>query len=166
MLWMGEEWGETAPFQFFEDFSDPLIIEGAREGRKRDFAFHGETPPDPHDRATFLASKLQWGLKETPEGHATLSLVRALIALKRSGALGPRDGRRVSVHGDPVSRLIRIETERSLTLLNYADEARAWPEAAGAAQGWRPVLHSLRPLAAGERPASLEAFAAVVCLRD
>lgn len=166
MLWMGEEWGETAPFQFFEDFSDPLIIEGAREGRKRDFAFHGETPPDPHDRATFLASKLQWQMLDTPEGHATLSLVRGLLALKRSGTLGPRDGRRVSVHGDPLTRLIRIETDRSLTLLNYADEAVAWPAGAGAAQGWRPVLHSLRALGAGERPVMLEAHAAVVCLRD
>ena len=41
MLWMGEEYGEQAPFLFFEDFSEQVIIDGAREGRKADFTFGG-----------------------------------------------------------------------------------------------------------------------------
>ena len=59
MLFMGEEYGETAPFLFREDFSNPLIIDGARAGRKADYAYGGIEPPDPHDRASFEASKLQ-----------------------------------------------------------------------------------------------------------
>jgi maltooligosyltrehalose trehalohydrolase len=61
LLFMGEEYGESAPFQFFSDHTDPEIAEATRVGRAREFAhfggFTGEVP-DPQDPATFLASKL------------------------------------------------------------------------------------------------------------
>ena len=55
MLFMGEEYGETAPFQYFSHFSDEQLVEAVREGRRREFAafaWQGEVP-DPHDEATF-----------------------------------------------------------------------------------------------------------------
>jgi maltooligosyltrehalose trehalohydrolase len=59
---MGEEWLETAPFQFFTDHIDPAIAETTREGRRREFAdfasFSGEEVPDPQAVETFLRSKL------------------------------------------------------------------------------------------------------------
>jgi maltooligosyltrehalose trehalohydrolase len=62
MLFQGEEYGETAPFQFFSDHIDEEIATATREGRRREFAafaeFAGEEVPDPQDEATFLASKL------------------------------------------------------------------------------------------------------------
>jgi maltooligosyltrehalose trehalohydrolase len=62
MLFMGEEYGETAPFQFFTDHIDPDIAEATREGRRREFAsfaeFSGAEVPDPQDPATFERSKL------------------------------------------------------------------------------------------------------------
>jgi maltooligosyltrehalose trehalohydrolase len=62
MLFMGEEYGERAPFQFFTDHIDQLIADATREGRRREFAsfaeFSGEEVPDPQDRATFERSKL------------------------------------------------------------------------------------------------------------
>ena len=62
MLFMGEEYGETAPFQFFTDHIDEEIAEATREGRRREFAafaaFSGEEVPDPQDPATFERSKL------------------------------------------------------------------------------------------------------------
>jgi maltooligosyltrehalose trehalohydrolase len=83
LLFMGEEYGETAPFQFFTDHDDPEIAKATREGRKREFAkfaaFRGEVP-DPQDEATFLRSKLH------PEaGDDELrSFYADLIALRRS----------------------------------------------------------------------------------
>ena len=62
MLFMGEEYGEEAPFQFFSDHIDEDIAQATREGRRAEFAsfaaFSGEEIPDPQDRATFERSKL------------------------------------------------------------------------------------------------------------
>jgi maltooligosyltrehalose trehalohydrolase len=61
MLFMGEEYGELAPFQFFTNHIDPEIAEATRTGRREEFAsfgaFGGEVP-DPEDPATFARSKL------------------------------------------------------------------------------------------------------------
>jgi maltooligosyltrehalose trehalohydrolase len=62
MLFMGEEYGEDAPFQFFTDHIDEKIAVATREGRRREFAafaeFSAEDVPDPQSADTFEASKL------------------------------------------------------------------------------------------------------------
>ncbi len=62
LLFMGEEYGEEAPFQFFSDHIDPEIAEATREGRRAEFSafasFSAEEVPDPQDVATFERSKL------------------------------------------------------------------------------------------------------------
>ena len=61
MLFMGEEYGENAPFQFFSDHIDEKIATATREGRRREFAAFaqfGEEIPDPQAESTMLASKL------------------------------------------------------------------------------------------------------------
>jgi len=82
MLFMGEEYGERAPFQFFSDHIDKRIAKATREGRRREFAafagFTGEEVPDPQDRATFEASRLTG---KGPRGHE--QLVRELLAARR-----------------------------------------------------------------------------------
>ena len=63
LVFTGEEYDETRPFQFFTDHVDPFIAEATRKGRKREFAkfaaFSGEEVPDPQDPAAFDRSKLQ-----------------------------------------------------------------------------------------------------------
>jgi maltooligosyltrehalose trehalohydrolase len=61
MLFMGEEYGEPAPFQFFCDHIDPDIAQATREGRRQEFAgfaSFGHEIPDPQDPETFTRSKL------------------------------------------------------------------------------------------------------------
>jgi maltooligosyltrehalose trehalohydrolase len=81
MLFQGEEYGETAPFQFFTDHIDADIADATREGRRREFAsfaeFSGEEVPDPQDPATFERSKLT--RQGSPEGLRELH-VRLLRA--------------------------------------------------------------------------------------
>ncbi|MGB3297433.1 MAG: malto-oligosyltrehalose trehalohydrolase [Phormidesmis sp.] len=62
LLFMGEEYGENAPFLYFVDHGDPDLIESVRAGRKEEFrAFHSEgAPPDPASLETFKASTLNW----------------------------------------------------------------------------------------------------------
>jgi maltooligosyltrehalose trehalohydrolase len=79
LLFMGEEYFETAPFQFFTDHIDPEIAQATREGRKKEFqafaSFSGEEVPDPQAQETFLRSKLQ---PREPD-----PLYRELLALRR-----------------------------------------------------------------------------------
>ncbi|MGZ4258141.1 MAG: malto-oligosyltrehalose trehalohydrolase, partial [Gaiellaceae bacterium] len=82
LLFMGEEYGERAPFRFFTDHVDPFIADATREGRKREFehftAFSGEDVPDPQAPRTFEASKLTRA--EDPELRAFYA---ELLALRR-----------------------------------------------------------------------------------
>jgi maltooligosyltrehalose trehalohydrolase len=81
MLFMGEEYGEDAPFLFFCDHIDPEIAQATREGRRREFASFaefGRELPDPQDPATFAASKL------TRRADLPLAgLYRELLAVRR-----------------------------------------------------------------------------------
>jgi maltooligosyltrehalose trehalohydrolase len=85
LLFMGEEYGETAPFQYFVSYSDPAVIQAVREGRREEFAafdWAGEVP-DPQDVATFLRSKLHWELQQQGHHRVLRDLYRELIGLRR-----------------------------------------------------------------------------------
>ena len=86
MLFMGEEWGSTRPFQFFSSHPEPELARATAEGRKAEFAEHGWDTgpvPDPQDPETFQRSKLDWAEADEP-GHAELQeFYRTLIRLRR-----------------------------------------------------------------------------------
>ena len=119
MLFMGEEHGDPAPFQFFSDHIDAEIATATREGRRREFAafadFAGEEVPDPQDAETFERSKLT-----RVQAPGLRDLYRDLIAA------------RAHVHGeaevieaaeDPPRMLLRRGDHR--LALNFAREP--WP---------------------------------------
>jgi maltooligosyltrehalose trehalohydrolase len=87
MLFMGEEWGSTRPFQFFSSHPEPELARATAEGRKAEFAEHGwdgDTVPDPQDPATFRRSTLDWAEADQP-GHDELrEFYRSLIRLRRN----------------------------------------------------------------------------------
>jgi maltooligosyltrehalose trehalohydrolase len=110
MLFMGEEWGASTPWQYFTDHTDPDLGEAVRQGRRSEFASHGwdeNDVPDPQDPATFEASRLDWS--EVAEGdHARLlQWYRDLIRLRRER----RDLR------DPRLDLVRTRHDRETGLL-------------------------------------------------
>ena len=85
MLFMGEEWAASTPWQFFASFPDPALAEAVRNGRRREFAAHGwgeEEIPDPTSPATVERSTLDWKEPSAPEHRAMLELYRALIELR------------------------------------------------------------------------------------
>jgi maltooligosyltrehalose trehalohydrolase len=101
LLFMGEEYGEQRPFQFFTDHIDPTIAEATREGRKREFerfsAFSGEDVPDPQAPETFERSKL-----DRSAGDDELrAFYRRLLELRRTL---PRE---ISVEIDEAARVLR-----------------------------------------------------------
>ncbi len=86
MLFMGEEWGASTPWQFFTAHVQPDLAEATVEGRIKEFERMGWDPdavPDPQDDDTFARSKLDWNELQRP-GHAQLlSLYRELARLRR-----------------------------------------------------------------------------------
>jgi maltooligosyltrehalose trehalohydrolase len=85
LLFMGEEYGETAPFYYFVSHSDPDLIEGVRQGRKAEFAgFAWETEPhDPQGEEVFLQSKLNRRLRQSGNHRVLHDFYRELIRLRR-----------------------------------------------------------------------------------
>ena len=106
MLFMGEEYGEPAPFQFFSDHIDEEIAVATREGRRREFAafarFVGEQVPDPQDPATFARSKLTRGRDpELEQLYATLLRVRSALPPDEVSTLHDDDARWLTVDRGP-----------------------------------------------------------------
>jgi maltooligosyltrehalose trehalohydrolase len=86
LLFQGEEWAASTPFQYFTDHADPGLGKSVAEGRRREFAAFGWNPaevPDPQDPRTFERSKLDWDELEEPYHRGMFSWYRGLIALRR-----------------------------------------------------------------------------------
>jgi len=86
LIFMGEEWAETNPFQFFVSHSDKDLVEAVRKGRKAEFKdFHNESDtPDPQSEETFYQSKLDWNKLNVDQHKTMLNYYRKLIALRKS----------------------------------------------------------------------------------
>jgi maltooligosyltrehalose trehalohydrolase len=86
LLFQGEEWGASSPFQYFTAHEDPALGNQVCEGRRKEFAAFGWEPssvPDPQSIETFERSRLQWDELASPEHAELLSWYRALIAIRR-----------------------------------------------------------------------------------
>ena len=84
MLFMGEEYGETNPFQYFISHTDAVLVELVRQGRKKEFSYfnwEGEVP-DPYAQATFDQCKLSWNFTEKTR-TVLLSYYKHLIAFRK-----------------------------------------------------------------------------------
>jgi maltooligosyltrehalose trehalohydrolase len=122
MLFMGEEYGEEAPFRFFTDHIDEEIAVATRDGRRREFAsfaqFAGEEVPDPQDPATFERSKL------TRRGDERLrDLYGRLLNARRVLPRGPVDG----VDYDEDARWLVVRRGRYTMLMNFSDTEQVLP---------------------------------------
>ncbi|MGB9378266.1 MAG: DUF3459 domain-containing protein, partial [Mycobacteriales bacterium] len=89
MLFMGEEWAASTPWQFFTDYPQGPLADGVRAGRRSEFAAHGwesEDIPDPQAEKTFLDSKLDWDEVAHAEHADVLDFYRKAIAVRRERA--------------------------------------------------------------------------------
>jgi maltooligosyltrehalose trehalohydrolase len=85
LIFMGEEYGETSPFQYFVSHQDPNLIEAVRHGRKNEFkAFiWKQDPPDPQDEATFLRSQLHWQLQQEEPHKRLREFYKELLRIRK-----------------------------------------------------------------------------------
>lgn len=131
MLFQGEEWASTSPFQFFTDFEEPELAKAVREGRPKEFAAFGWSPeeiPDPQDPATFERSKLKWEELGSAPHQELLDWHKKLIQLRREES-ALTDGRleKVGVDFDEAARWLVVERGLITVACNLADRRQFVP---------------------------------------
>jgi maltooligosyltrehalose trehalohydrolase len=123
MIFQGDEYGETAPFQFFSDHIDEEFAVATREGRRREFAafaeFSGREVPDPQDPATFEASKLT----RAGEPPGMKDLYAELLHTRRELPPGDAD----AIDHDEHAGWIRVRRGPFLLVANFSRRASHVP---------------------------------------
>lgn len=131
MIFMGEEFGASTPWQFFTSHPEEDLGRATAEGRLQEFARMGWDPaavPDPQDTATFQNSKLDWSELTDDHHGELLRLYRDLLALRKSmPELTEPDFRKIDVEFDEVSRWLSIQRGKVVVALNFADSPRELP---------------------------------------
>jgi maltooligosyltrehalose trehalohydrolase len=157
LLFMGEEYGELAPFHYFVSHTDPELIEDVRRGRGEEFAAFGwtEDSPDPQDETTFNVSKLDHGLKDKEPHRSLAALSRELLHLRKTDpALRSLDKRAmdVSVAGEILQVRRRMREHETVILFNTGPEEAvvAWPGG-----DWCMLLDSSDPRWSGDQGAAV-----------
>jgi maltooligosyltrehalose trehalohydrolase len=146
LIFMGEEYAETAPFQYFTSHTDPNLAQAVSEGRRNEFKrFNWDADvPDPQDAATFERSKLDHNLREHGRHKALNDLYRELLRLRRElPALANLSKDDLEVIPHEVERALFVRRWHNghevVLALNFADAdvEVALPVPAGS---WRCVL--------------------------
>ena len=128
LLFMGEEYAETAPFLYFVSHSDQKLVAAVRRGRTEEFAafaWQGEAP-DPQAEETFLRSKLNLELGHGDEQGTLLCFYRALLRLRREvAALAFLSREQMSVVTDEEAKVIFVrrwhDNDEVILALCFAD---------------------------------------------
>ena len=152
LIFMGEEHGETSPFQFFTAFLDAELMDAVRRGRTAEFArfaWQGEVP-DPGAPATFLRSRINHPLASAPRHRELREYYQRWLALRAGHpALGARYKDRARAELDASGQVLVLRrsapTGAAVALVaNLGAERRAMPPIAG-----RPLLDSAEARFAG-----------------
>jgi maltooligosyltrehalose trehalohydrolase len=154
LLFMGEEYGETAPFLYFVSHEDPQLVESVRRGRREKFAAFGwqNEAPDPLAESTFVASRLNPGLAASGRHRALYEFCRELLRLRREvPALASLDRARVEVHPFEAERTLAVERRHgdSAALLLLAFTSGVGSIRLRAQGQWRKALDSAEDRWAG-----------------
>ena len=156
MIFMGEEWAASTPWQFFTSFDDDVLADAVRRGRRAEFGAHGwseDAVPDPQDPATREASVLDWD--EARAGHhgRVLQWYAACTGLRRELlGTGPTRFADVVVTHDEVARWLVMRHAPAgraayAVVANLADIAQDLPLGGPAAEvllAWDDVGTELR----------------------
>jgi maltooligosyltrehalose trehalohydrolase len=151
LLFMGEEYAESASFPYFISHSDAALIDAVRRGRQSEFAsfdWHGEIP-DPQSETTFLSAKLHHELR-TSGAHAILwAFYKQLIGLrKQNPALARLAKESMDVVGHENEKVLLVRRRSAANHVVFAanlsadDATIALPFTAGC---WRKLIDSAAP---------------------
>jgi maltooligosyltrehalose trehalohydrolase len=157
MLFMGEEYGEPAPFQYFVSHGNPDLVEAVRRGRREEFAAFGwqVSVPDPQDEETFRRSTLDHSLKGQDPHKTLYRFYQELIRIRSELKLGSRAAHSVRQLGDS-SLLLAYASESPQVAIIFSFAASPVtlkvPEIAGK---WTTMLYSAAACWKGPGPDQL-----------
>ncbi len=117
LLFMGEEYGEEAPFQYFVDHSEKVIVEAVRRGRKENFSsfgWKGEVP-DPLSETTFRNSKIALELRSNHKHRILFEFYQNLIRLRKEMPV-------LRTHSKDNMEISHFESERTLFVRRWQGE--------------------------------------------
>lgn len=152
MLFMGEEYGEPAPFQYFVSHEDAELIEAVRKGRKEEFARFQWTEEltDPQDERTFLRSKLNWELQNSGKHKIIRAFYQELLELRARipalGDLSKRDQEVVAFAAKNALLVRRWSGDSQAFIAFHFCETTVEIEAPVPEGRWRKVLDSADPM--------------------
>ncbi len=150
MLFMGEEYGETAPFLYFVSHGDRDLIEAVRKGRKEEFAaFHeidGAVAPDPQAEETLKKSQLNWEKRKTGEHEKLWLFHQKLLQMRRDvPALRNLDRNKLEATVLEPEKVLCIkrhhENSQVLCWLNFGSEAVKITDS-NKSKTWKKILDS------------------------
>lgn len=126
MLFMGEEYGEKTPFQYFVSHTDAALVEAVREGRRKEFSYFGWEGeiPDPQSEDTFRKCVLSWEHESDADAAVLLGCYRWLIRFRKSReAMRGVDRTSLALY-PPNNNVIcferKFEDDRVLVTLNFS----------------------------------------------
>lgn len=156
LLFMGEEWSETNPFQYFVSHTDPELAEAVRKGRKAEFAaFHNKgEAPDPMAEETFERSRLQWKLLDKEQHQLMFRYYKELIAIRKLLApLYVLDRKHVYVEEDSETQILLLhrsyQDEHVICLMNFSQQPQEMITLSYE-ERWNKVLDSADPMWGGQ----------------
>lgn len=127
LLFMGEEYGERAPFQYFVNHQDQTLSEAVRNGRADEFALLGHTghTPDPSLETTFLCSKIDFGLRRHPGHKEIFAFYQELLRIRRASEALKRPTRKgfdaqTPANGTVVVMTRELKGEAWIVLFNFS----------------------------------------------
>ncbi|MCU0562302.1 MAG: malto-oligosyltrehalose trehalohydrolase, partial [Desulfobacterales bacterium] len=169
LIFMGEEYGETAPFPYFVSHSDPELIAAVRRGRREEFASFGweGEPPDPQAEATFTSARLTPSQRLAPGPHRHLwEFHRRLIALRRSrrALQSPEPSSLEVLQAGGRVGLIRRRREEEICVVFHAGAEPVSARVPLPAGRWRKRLDSAEPQWGGPGSRLPDYGTAAVCV--
>ncbi|WP_166335805.1 malto-oligosyltrehalose trehalohydrolase [Sphingobacterium chungjuense] len=157
MLFMGEEWSASTPFQYFVHHSDEELIEAVRKGRKEEFkSFHSDAEaPDPQSENTFADCVLKWDEVDSGAHQQMLAYYEALISFRKANSiLRQVDRSLVTVQYDEPKSVIVLsyafEDQLMVGLLNFSSAAQT--VSLDSAYSWERIWDTSDPAWGGSGP--------------
>jgi len=167
MIFQGEEWAASSPFQYFTSHPEPELANAVREGRRREFAAFGwkaEEVPDPQALETFQRSKLKWDEIKFGVHAELLGWYQRLIQLRRAEPVltdGVREN--VAVRFDEAEQWLVVERGPLAIVCNLSDD----PSTVNLSSvGYQVLLSSSSQVAAPADKVTLSPDSVVILKRD
>jgi len=134
LIFMGQEWDETAPFLFFTSFTDPTLASAVRKGRREEFKdFAWNEVPDPQDAETFTRSKLDWNLRHSE--NPALDWYKALIRLRKELVIPSERSCTAQANDGVITMKLPVASPKVMVIANLKG-----PKLPPVDAGWKVVL--------------------------